>query len=245
MATYDPRIDAYIAKAAPFAQPILARLRELVHEALPDVEEDMKWGSPHFLHHGMLAGMAAFKQHAAFGFWKGKLVTGDPASRDAMGQFGRIASLADLPPTKQILAWVQRAAALNASGAKAPRPLKHPRKAAPAMPAELAAALARNAKARKTFDAFSPSHRREYIEWIVEAKADATRAKRLATTIEQLAAGKALHWKYQPAPRKAATRPARKAVGRSEPKAKSGKPATTELPARKRIAASKRPQRRG
>ena len=201
MPTLDPRIDAYIAKAAPFARPILEHLRKLVHEGCPEVVETIKWSAPAFDFEGALANMAAFKAHVAFGFWKGSLVFESDKEKEAMGQFGRIASLEDLPADRTVVALVKKAAKLNASGAKVPRPRKHPTPAL-APPPDLAAALKKNAKARATFEAFPPSHRREYVEWIVEAKTDATRAKRLATTLEWLAEGKSRHWKYQPAKKK-------------------------------------------
>jgi uncharacterized protein YdeI (YjbR/CyaY-like superfamily) len=195
MGTKDPRVDAYIDHAAPFAQPILARIRAIVHEACPDVEETLKWRSPHFLYKGMLCGMAAFKQHCAFGFWKGKLVV-DAPSDGAMGNFGCLKKVSDLPPKKTLVGYVKKAMALNDAPVKTPRPLKHP-KPPLEVPTELAAALKRSAKARKTFDALPPSHRREYVEWITEAKREETRAKRLATTIEWLAEGKSRNWKYE------------------------------------------------
>jgi uncharacterized protein YdeI (YjbR/CyaY-like superfamily) len=198
MGTRDPRFDAYIAAAPPFAQPILSHLREVVHAACPDVKEEMKWSSPHFTWRGMLAHMAAFKQHCAFGFWKGALVVGE-ANRpvDAAGQFGRITSLADLPPDDVLTGYVHQAMRLNESGAPAaPRPTKHPRPDL-AVPDDLAAALDADAAARAVFDGFSPSQRREYLEWITEAKSDATRAKRLAQAVEWISAGKTRNWKYQ------------------------------------------------
>lgn len=201
MPTLDPRIDAYIAKAAPFARPILEHLRKLVHDGCPDVVETIKWSAPAFDFEGSLANMAAFKAHVAFGFWKGTLVFESAKEKEAMGQFGRIASLDDLPADRTIVALVRKAAKLNASGAKVPRPLKHP-KPPLATPPDLAAALKKHAKARATFEGFPPSHKREYVEWIVEAKTDATRAKRLATTLEWLAEGKSRNWKYQPAKKK-------------------------------------------
>ena len=233
MVTYDPRVDAYIAKSAAFARPILERLRSLVHAALPEVGEDMKWGAPHFMHHGMLAGMAAFKQHVAFGFWQGERVTGEKGTTEAMGQFGRMASLQELPPAAKLRAWVKRAAALNESGEKRLRPLRHPRPTLAVTP-ELAAALAKNAKARAAFDAFSPSHRREYIEWVAEAKTDATRDERLKKTIAQLAQGKARHWKYQ--------RPAARRVVPQAPKQASAKRAVAKNPAPKRTAVKRKPR---
>lgn len=196
MPTTDPRIDAYIAKAAPFAQPILVHLRALVHATCPDVEESIKWGAPFFLYRGLFCHMAAFKQHCAFGFWKWKQVVGEDAPEDAMGQFGRIQTLADLPPEKTIVAYLRKAMALNEAGVPAAtRARKTPRPEAE-VPDDLAAALKKHAKARRAFEAFGPSHRRDYIEWIVEAKREETRAKRLATTLEWLAEGKPRNWKY-------------------------------------------------
>ena len=201
MPSHDERIDAYIDASADFAQPILAHLRAVVHEACPDVEETMKWSFPHFMYEGMLCSMASFKAHCAFGFWKGALVLGD-ASKDAegMGNLGRITSLKDLPPKKVLAGWIKAAMALNEQGIKAPVKRKPAlARPAPRMPRELALALERNPKARATFDAFSPSARKEYVEWVAEAKTDATREKRIATTLEWLAEGKQRNWKYQKA----------------------------------------------
>jgi len=201
MGTRDPRIDAYIAKSAPFARPILTHLRKLVHEACPDVEEGLKWSSPHWGYHGIMCGAAGFKAHVTFGFWKGSLVVDpkDDKSTEAMGSFGRITRLEDLPPDRVIKAYVKKAAELNASGVKLPRPVKHaPRKKFP-MPKELKAALAerKHAKARAAFERMSPSHQYEYIEWIAEAKTAPTRERRLDTTLEWLAEGKSRNWKYE------------------------------------------------
>jgi uncharacterized protein YdeI (YjbR/CyaY-like superfamily) len=193
----DPRVDAYIKKAAPFAQPILADIREVVHASCPDVEEAMKWSFPHFVYKGMLCSMAAFKQHAAFGFWKGSLVIGTGKGPDAMGQFGRITRRSDLPSKRVLAAYVKKAAALNEQGVKVARTPKKNAPKAIALPADLAAALKKNAKAQVTFDALSPSHKREYLEWITEAKAEATRQRRLAQTIEWLAQGRSRNWKYE------------------------------------------------
>ncbi|MCZ7650361.1 MAG: YdeI/OmpD-associated family protein [Thermoanaerobaculia bacterium] len=198
MPTIDPRIDAYIAKAAPFAQPILRKLRELVHRGCPEVVETIKWSTPAFDFHGPLAHMAAFKAHCVFGFWKGKLVAELPGEAEAMGQFGKIRSLADLPAGELVVEWTRKAAALNASGVKLERPVKHA-KPALEVPEDLAAELAKkkHARARATFEGFPPSHRREYLEWLAEAKRPETRAKRLATTLEWLGEGKSRNWKYQ------------------------------------------------
>jgi len=190
----DPRVDAYITAAGGFAQPILRHLRRLVHRACPDVEETLKWRMPTFMYHGILCGMAAFKQHVSFGFWKHALVMGAGAQRDGMGSFGKVAKLGELPPDKVLAAAVRRAMQLNETGAKVPR--KTLKRAAPRMPDDLAAALRRNKRALTAFEAFSPSSRRDYVEWITEAKREETRARRLAQATEWIAAGKPRNWKY-------------------------------------------------
>lgn len=203
MSHRDPRVDAYIAKAAPFAQPILEHVRTVVHEACPDVEETIKWGMPSFTHGGgILCGMAAFKAHASFGFWKHALVVGEGAEQVGMGSFGKLASVRDLPPKKQLVAYVKKAAALNAEGAGTASAREAPaRKAAAPKPApvptpEFAAALRRDKAASATFKALSPSQQREYVEWIAEAKRDDTRDRRIAQAVEWLAEGKQRNWKY-------------------------------------------------
>lgn len=201
MGTRDPRVDAYIEKSAEFARPILRYLREAVHRYCPEVEESIKWGSPYFLYKGMLCGMAAFKQHCAFGFWKGALLVDARVRNDeAMGQFGRITSLEQVPGKRVLADHIRRAMALNEAGTQPARKHRDAKsKPAADVPGDLAAALAKNRKAAAVFEGFSPSHRREYIEWITEARREETRAKRLAQTIEWLAEGKPRNWKYLPA----------------------------------------------
>ena len=199
MGKRDPRVDAYIAKSADFAKPILTHIREVVHAAVPEVEETLKWSMPAFMHHGILGGMAAFKEHAAFNIWKGSLIVGSDGDRIAMGQFGRIAKVSDLPSKRILTGYIRQAAALNEAGVKTAKVRKPGLARTPiptAPPPDLAAALKKNAKARATFDGFSPSHKREYIEWIVEAKRDETRQRRLGQAIEMLAEGKTRNWKY-------------------------------------------------
>jgi uncharacterized protein YdeI (YjbR/CyaY-like superfamily) len=195
VATRDPRVDAYIAKSADFAKPILEHVRALVHKHCPDVEETMKWRTPTFMHHGMLCGVAAFKQHCTLGFWKHKLVVGHERDDDAMGQFGRVTSVGDLPPPKILAGYIKKAMQLNEEGVSIPRARAKPRPA-PGAPEDLAAALKKNKKARAVFEAFSPSAKREYVEWITEAKREDTRAKRVATAVEWMAEGKQRNWKY-------------------------------------------------
>lgn len=198
----DPRVDAYIAQSAAFARPILQHLRALVHLALPDAQEDIKWGAPFFLRNGkIVCMMAAFKAHCVFGFWHQQMEKelGARAKADeAMGTLGRITRLADLPADATFVRHIQRAAELNETGGPArPRPAAGPAKKEPAVPADLAAALKKNKKAAATFARFPPSHRKEYIEWITEAKRAETRQKRLGTTLEWLGQGKARNWKYE------------------------------------------------
>jgi uncharacterized protein YdeI (YjbR/CyaY-like superfamily) len=201
MPNKDPRIDAYIAKAPDFARPILEHLRRLVHKGCPDVQETIKWGHAFFDYNGPLCNMATFKQHCAFGFWKATLLK-DPEhvlqvkDKDSAGHLNRLTSLKDLPADKILVAYIKEAAALNGAGVKVPKPKKAPAAALP-VPAELTAALKKNKKAQTAFDAFPPSHRKEYIEWITEARTAATKEKRVATTIEWLTEGKSRNWKYQ------------------------------------------------
>ncbi|HJU25343.1 MAG TPA: YdeI/OmpD-associated family protein [Rhodanobacteraceae bacterium] len=194
MANRDPRVDAYIANSAQFAQPILRRLREIVHGACPEVEESIKWGCPHFVYRGaILCSMAAFRQHCAFGFRLHDQIV-EKSGEPGMGQFGKIASVRDLPAKRTLAAYIRKAMALNEAGVKRGR-AKTP-KPAPVTPADLAARLARNAAARRTWDGFTDAMRREYVGWIEEARTDPTRQKRLATTLEWLAQGKQRNWKY-------------------------------------------------
>jgi uncharacterized protein YdeI (YjbR/CyaY-like superfamily) len=198
----DPRIDAYIERAAAFAKPILIKLRKLIFQACPDAEEMIKWSFPNYEVHGsMLCSMAAFKEHCAFGFWKASLLK-DPdgilhlAERNSMGHLDRLSSVKDLPSDKILIAYLKEAALLNKNNIKIARKKSAPGKEL-AIPKALAAALKKNKKAMVTFEAFPPSQRREYIEWISEAKTDVTLDKRLTTTIEWLEQGKTRNWKYK------------------------------------------------
>ena len=197
MPNRDPRVDAYIAKSAPFARPILEHIRDVVHAACPDAEETIKWGFPHFGYNGMLCSMASFKEHCAFGFWQARLVLGESASDEqAMGSFGRLTSVKDLPPRRELVGYVRKAMKLNEAGVK-----RTPAKAKPkppfSVPDDLAAALEKNRKAAAAWEKFPPSHRREYVEWITDAKQPATRERRLATTVEWVSEGKGRNWKYE------------------------------------------------
>jgi hypothetical protein len=198
MPKLDPRVDAYIKKAAPFAQPILTHLRKLVHAAVPEVEETMKWSSPHFDYKGMFCGLSAFKEHVGFGFWKAALLQEHlPGSGglSSAGQFGKITSLKDLPSDRELTRIIKIARKLNDDEVKAPPMRKGPKPALKA-PADLMAALAKNKKAKATFEGFPPGQRREYIAWVIESKQAATRERRIATAVEWMAEGKIRNWKY-------------------------------------------------
>ena len=199
MPTLDPRVDAYIERAAPFAQEILRHWRATVHAHCPEVVETIKWGFPNFTYRDrILTGMAAFKAHCSIGFWHGAAAVGAAHAKDgAMGDLGRVASLQDLPAPAEQQAILQRAMRLIEDGVKA-RPAKAAAPRPPlATPDDLGAALQANAAARATFEAFPPGQQREYIEWIVEAKQAATREKRLAQAIAWMAEGKRRNWKYE------------------------------------------------
>ncbi|MES2321593.1 MAG: DUF1801 domain-containing protein [Pseudomonadota bacterium] len=195
MPTLDPRIDAYIAKSQDFAQPILTHLRALVHAACPEVEETMKWSMPHFMYKGMLCGMASFKAHCTFGFWKGAVLFPD-LEKEAMGQLGRITSLKDLPSKKELTGYIKQAMKLNDEGVKSP-PREKKAPVALVVPDYFAAALKADKAAKKVFDAGSTSFKREYVAWLEEAKTEATRLRRMEQAIAWLAEGKARHWKYE------------------------------------------------
>ena len=196
MAKKDPRVDIYIERSAAFAKPILKHLRRLVHTGCPKVEETIKWQFPHFDYRGMMCSMAAFKNHCSFGFWKASLIMGNKEGHEkGMGQFGRITSIRDLPDEKTIIGYVRKAAALNDAGIKLPpRQKKETKKLT--VPNDLKSALQENAKARKTFASFSPSNKRDYIEWITEAKREETRKQRLKIALAWMAEGKVHNWKY-------------------------------------------------
>jgi uncharacterized protein YdeI (YjbR/CyaY-like superfamily) len=201
MATTDKRIDDYIKKSAPFAQPILKHIRALVHKVCPEVTETVKWGFPHFEYKGILCSMASFKQHCSFGFWKAVLMKDDKQLLNKvgdtnMGAFDRIASMKDLPSDKILTSYIKEAMRLNEEDIRLPPKPKSAAKELP-VPAELAAALKKNKKAATSFENFPPSHRKEYIMWINEAKTDETRNKRVATTVEWVAEGKGRNWKYE------------------------------------------------
>jgi|SRR5579871_2902264 len=215
MGTRDKRIDGYIARSQEFAKPILTHVRDAIHEACPEVTETIKWGMPAFDYKGPLCGMAAFKQHATFGFWKSSLVfdRNDRYARspNGMAAFGRMTSPADLPPRKILLAYIRKAASLNDGGVKVVRPRSE--RAPIPTPAALAAGLVKNKTAKAVYERLAPSHRREYNEWIDEAKTDETRTKRVKQAVQWLAQGKPRNWKYLQKPKSSPRASARTAAG--------------------------------
>ncbi len=197
MGSKDPRVDQFISASNAFAKPILLHLRKQVHITCPEVTETIKWSMPFFEYKGkILCHMAAFKAHCAFGFWHGKLLEIDARQGTAMGQFGRITSLADLPTNSEIAMAVEAAMKLHDDGVKSPTRAKPAEKKELVIPDYFLAAVKKNKKALATFEAFSPSKKKEYVEWITDAKTETTRAKRLAQAVEWMAEGKVRNWKY-------------------------------------------------
>lgn len=202
MEQYDDRVDAYIAKSADFAKPILIHLRELVHRASPELKETMKWGSPFFDHDGPVCQLAAFRQHCAFGFWKVSVID-DPyhilnKEPDTAGSIGRITTLADLPEDKILIEYIQQALSLNLHGIKVPSPIKvQIEKSELIIPLYFTEVLDRHPLVKEQFGKFSPSQKKEYISWFEEAKTETTKLKRLETAIEWISEGKIRHWKYK------------------------------------------------
>ncbi len=201
MANKDPRVDLYIYNAADFARPILLHLRELIHAACPDVQETIKWSFASFDYKGPMCSMASFKQHCAFGFWKASLMKdkkliANAESESAMGHYGKITSLKDLPSDKKIIAHIKEAMKLNEKGVKLPSKKIKVVKKKIAAPDYFLKQIKKNKKAFTTFNNFSPSHKREYVEWITEAKTDETKNKRIAAAIEWMSEGKPRNWKY-------------------------------------------------
>ncbi len=200
MNQFDERVDAYIEKSAPFAQEILNHIRGLVHQASPLINETIKWSFPHFVYKDTICSMAAFKEHCTFGFWKASLMQ-DPYQlfgerANAMGSLGRIEKLTDLPSDKILLEYISAALKLDEAGVKIKKVASAPKAEIP-IPDYFEEELKRQPKARQVFENFSASHKREYLEWITTAKSEATKLKRMATTIEWLNEGKSLNWKYQ------------------------------------------------
>lgn len=199
MATKDSRVDAYIAESAEFARPILKHLRKIIHQGCPAAVETIKWGCPFFDYHGLLCGFAAFKAHCSLFFWRdidvSRWLEASNTAGAGMGQFGKIAAMADLPKDAVLLACVRSAVTQRDAPSSKAKRARQPGKEPPA-PADLKKALAANAKAAATFRNFAPSHRRAYLDWIADAKQPATRERRLRTTIEWLEAGKPQNWKY-------------------------------------------------
>lgn len=194
----DPRVDAYIEKSAPFAQPLLRFWRELVHAQCPGVEETLKWGFPHFMWDGrILTSMAAFKAHASIGFWQGEAVTGASDRREGMGELGKLTQLSDLPPKTELQAMLKRAQGLIDQGVKPKRQVRHAPKPLPELPPAFVQALGAQPAAQAFFETLPPGHRREYIDWIAEAKRQETRDKRIAQAVAWLAEGKRRNWKYE------------------------------------------------
>ena len=192
----DKRVDAYVENAADFARPILERLRAIVHEGCPDCEETLKWGHPSFTYRGIMCGMIAFKERCALHFWKSAILSpkgeNDPEWQALLYQMKKVS---DVPPKKTLLPLIKKAMELNETGTKIPKAAPRPKKELP-MPEAFMSAIQKNKRALAAFDKFPPSHKREYIEWITDAKTDPTRDRRIAQAVEWMAEGKPRNWKY-------------------------------------------------
>lgn len=203
MPTINPLIDEYISKAEEFAKPVLLHLRKLIHSACPDVEEKIKWGFPNFEYkQQILCSMAAFKNHCAFTFWKAALMEDSNkifviSGNTSMGHFGKITSLKDLPSDAIIKSYIKEAMALNDAGIKLPKTKKVVAETTLTIPEYFQKRLNKNKTAKATFEKMPPSHKKEYLEWITEAKTETTREKRISTTLEWLAEGKSRNWRYE------------------------------------------------
>ena len=201
MGKKDKRVDDYISKSAAFAKPVLNHIRQLVHTGCPQVEETIKWGFPNFDYMGVFCSMAAFKEHCSFGFWKAAIMEDAKKLKanqeSAMGHLGKIKSIDDLPSDKILISYIKEAARLNDEGVKLPPRNKSVEKKELIIPEYFTKPLSKNKKASQAFEAFSPSHKKEYVEWITEAKTEETRNKRMATALEWIAEGKGRNWKYE------------------------------------------------
>jgi uncharacterized protein YdeI (YjbR/CyaY-like superfamily) len=201
MGKKNPGVDAYIVKSADFAKPILKHIRSVVHAGCPDVQEELKWGFPHFMYKGILCSMASFKAHCAFGFWKGELLAKQHKSlsetrESAMGEFGRITALSDLPSEKTLLRYIKDAVRMNDDGVKRPVKAKPKENRSLEVPDYFLAALKRSRKALTVFEGFNYSNKKEYVEWVTEARGEETRKRRLETAVEWMSEGKPRNWKY-------------------------------------------------
>ena len=192
---FNPKVDEYISNASEFAQPILKKIRAIVHDAYPDIEENIKWGMPSFDYKGIVCHMAAFKAHCSFGFFKHKLIKGLEGD-GGMNSFGKLKSIEDLPDEELLKTYIQEAILLNEQGIKLPKKPTTKKKEL-IIPNELTEALLKHPKAATVFDSFSYTHKKEYAEWIAEAKRDATKEKRVQQAIEWLKDGKHRNWKYE------------------------------------------------
>ncbi len=200
---YNKEVDKYITTSADFAKPIMEHFREVIHTACPDAEEKIKWGMPFFDYaDDMMCNMAAFKNHAAIGFWKAAIMK-DPVlvatakAETAMGHFGQLKTVKDLPADKKLTGWIKEAMKLNEEGIKVPAKPKSAAKKEIDVPDYFKVAIAKNKKAAVVFNSFSYSNKKEYVAWVTEAKTEATREKRIASAIALMEEGKTRHWKYQ------------------------------------------------
>ena len=184
----NPKVDAYIDKQQDFAKPILKHVRKLAHEALPRAEEALKWGVPYFTVNGKNAvGMAAFKKHASV------MVCSTETAGGGMGNFGKLTDVSQLPGDEELIRQFRE----SAEAVQSPETSQPKTKPVLAMPDDLASAIADTPSAQEVFDGFTDAQRRDYIEWVMSAKRQPTREKRVATAAEWIGEGKKRNWKYE------------------------------------------------
>jgi uncharacterized protein YdeI (YjbR/CyaY-like superfamily) len=199
---YHPAIDEYINKSEEFARPILLHLRKIIHLACPDVEETIKWSFPNFEYKGqILCSMASFKKHCSFGFWLGAEME-DPENilnkvgNTNMGNFGKIINHNSLPDDNIIIKYIHEAMKLSESGTKK-KTSKIKDKKSLEIPVYIIEFIEKYPKAKVVFNNFSNSCKKEYVQWIEEAKQVSTKLKRLEKAVSMMEEGKEFNWQYK------------------------------------------------
>ena len=201
MAQLNKKVDAYVNKAAGFAQPILQHLRSIVLDTCPEAEEDIKWGTPHYSYKGdHLCMMAGFKNHCSFSLYKAEFMKDEKISESVkagkkFGYMDKLTSLSDLPAKKILVALIREAMALNAQGVKKVKPATDKPKLL-AVPDYFENALQGNPKAKDVFYTKSDAFRKDYLVWITGAKTEDTRQSRIDQSLEWIAEGKKRFWQY-------------------------------------------------
>lgn len=189
-------ITAYIEKATPEFKEVMIALRSVLNNPNFDIKEDWKWGAPNFNNEGMICWLAHFRNHVGMNFFKGTLIKDKynlfTHYREEKGNRQlKFSDINQIIP-EQIEYYIEEAIKLNQENIKVVK-----KEIDTSLPLDLETELNNNPKAKMFFESLAPSYKRDYIEWIEEAKREATRTKRLATTMEWLSEGKKKNWKYE------------------------------------------------